>query len=150
MENNKKHACKKFNELIIQFINDLIKICPDDNSDLNRFKRYSKIVEVPNTKRIIISNYQVYILRDIFVSNILNSNVDFFVNYDFVNDTSVEIKSDYILPLIKKIQNTIYKLQSNNDSDSINTIFKWLTMLTYFAYVDLGINPNEKFQQLKS
>jgi hypothetical protein len=131
----------KFNETLTQFINDLKKICPN-NSDLFKCEQIVNIILVKSTKKIVISNFQAFVLRDDFVRNILNKNTDFFIKYNFSNDNKTNIS------IIERTQKIVLDLQNKNDEPNIKCVFNWIILLVYFAYSDLGINPDEKFKNL--
>jgi hypothetical protein len=149
MFNNQKfpnnEALNKFNDNIILFLNDLKKI---DllNEDVENIQTFTYIMHIESTKRTIIRNFQTHVLRDVFAVNIYKKNVYFFIRHNFSNDLSTS--ADKIVSLINKIQKIVEKLKTLNKLKSIDSIFNWLALLCYYAYMDLGIDPNQKIKQL--
>jgi hypothetical protein len=139
----------KFNGLITQFLNDLKKIDPLSN-ELKMVETYANIIHITSSNRIIISNFQAFVLKDNFIVNILKKNVVFFINYKFDDDVNIKnVKSNYVKPLILRVQDIVNQLYLKGESSNIESIFNWLIMLSYFAYLDLGINPDEKFKSVQ-
>ena len=94
----------KFNTAIFDFVKDL-KSMQIYQNDIQKLETYIEIVHV--NARSLIRNFQKYFLRDVFVQNILNNNVNFFVSYD----PSSEDITNSDTNLIKKIQSIVKIMQ---------------------------------------
>ena len=137
-------SLSQFNKSIHEFVAELKKmnVMP---AEIKKLETYIEITKV--NARLLIRNFQTYFLRDLFVSNLLKDNVNFFINY--VPDNS-EIKNDKTaLKLIQKIQQVVLFMLQNNKTKEISTTFNWLKILVYHSYQDLNIDPNQKFKTLQ-
>jgi len=137
-------SLSQFNKSIHEFVAELKKmnVMP---TEIKKLETYIEITKV--NARLLIRNFQTYFLRDLFVSNLLKDNVNFFINY--VPDNS-EIKNDKTaLQLIQKIQQVVLFMLQNNKNKEISTTFNWLKILVYHSYQDVGIDPNQKFKTLQ-
>ena len=132
----------KFNTAIFDFVNDL-KSMQMYQSDIQKLETYIEIVHV--NARSLIRNFQKYFLRDIFVQNILNNNVNFFVSYD----SSQEGITDNDTNLVRKIQSIVRIMQETGRNDNIDKTFNWIKILCFHAYADLNIDPVAKFKSLQ-
>ena len=133
----------KFNTTVFDFVNDL-KSMKMYQRDIQKLEAYIEIIHV--NARSIIRNFQTYFLRDIFVKNILNNNVHFFVNYDASQESELQNEE---ANLIRKIQSIVKIMQDNDGYDNINKTFHWIKILCFHAYADLNIDPVEKFKSLQ-
>ena len=135
----------QFNNAIRELVNDL-KAMKIYESDIAKMETYIEVLRVHS--RSIIRNFQTYFLKDTLVLNILNNNVDFFIDYDCSNDVKPDDKKS--VALIHKIQSIIRTMKTNGNLDNINKTFDWMKILCYHAYADLNIDPVEKFKALQS
>jgi flagellar basal body rod protein FlgC len=121
------------------------------NKDVSKLETYIEITHI--NARSIITHFQTHILKDIFVSNILSNNTDFFMQYDATEIITQEAKNaneiNYAQSLIKRIQELVNTMRENKSYENINATFNWIKVLCYHAYSDLGINASEKFTQLQ-
>lgn len=135
----------KFNTTISEFIDDLLILRPKDK-DLQKMSTLTSVSNVD--KNIFIKNFQVFFLKDIFVKAVLLKDVDFFINYDFSQDEKLnKIKNDVSYEIFIKIQTSLKEIKGTKHE---NDIFKWMTLLIYYAYSDLNINATEIFQSILS
>lgn len=136
---------EKFNASISNFIDDLLKISPEDQ-DLRRMSHLTSISKIE--KDLFIKNFQAYFLREVFVRAILKKDVDFFITFDFsADDTLKKMKDDINYEIFIKIKSALCKIKGTEHQE---TIFKWFTVLIYYAYVDLNLNPSDIFKQILS
>tara|TARA_Y100000389_G_scaffold177697_1_gene190218 strand:- start:4076 stop:4504 length:429 start_codon:yes stop_codon:yes gene_type:complete len=133
----------QFNTALSDFLVDL-KSMSILSGEISKLETYMEVTRI--NARAIISNFQTHILRDIFVKNVLKNNVDFFVNYDASKD--IPDGDNTALGLIQKIQEIVRKLVRNNEMANINCTLKWLKILCYHAYQDIGIDAANKFSIL--
>lgn len=133
----------KFNTAIFDFVNDL-KSMQMYQSDIQKLETYIEIVHV--NARSIIRNFQTYFLRDVFVRNLLNNNVTFFVSYDASQEESIQDEGSN---LIRKIQSIVQIMQETGGHDNIHKTLNWIKILCFHAYADLNIDPVEKFKSLQ-
>lgn len=121
------------------------------HKDVAKLETYIEITHI--NARSIITQFQTHVLKDIFVSNILSNNIDFFMKYDATEIIAKEAKNvnevNYAHSLIKRIQELVNTMRENQSYDNINATFNWIKVLCYHAYLDLGIDASEKFAQLQ-
>tara|TARA_B100001996_G_scaffold273880_1_gene214711 strand:- start:4476 stop:4952 length:477 start_codon:yes stop_codon:yes gene_type:complete len=119
--------------------------------DVLKLETYIEITHI--NARSIITQFQTHVLKDIFVSNILSNNTDFFMKYDATEIIAKEAKNvneiNYAHSLIKRIQELVDTMRENKSYENINATFNWIKVLCYHAYSDLGIDASEKFTQLQ-
>lgn len=135
-------ALSQFNSTIHDFVSDL-KTMSIDKGDINKLETYIEITRV--NARTIISNFQKYALRDVFVQNIVRNNADFFVNYDPSGDVG---DSTIALTLIGRIQGIVRMMMTKGDVQNVDKIFRWLKILVFHAYTDLGMDAGIKLKTL--
>jgi len=136
-------SLSQFNKSIHEFVDDIIKM-KIMNKEAFKLKRYVDITRV--NARSIIRNFQKFILRDIFVSNIIKNNTDFFLNHNIREELNITDESTG--DLIDQIKDLVNNLVIADDTVKINKTFNWLKILCYHAYNDLGIDANQKFNLL--
>ena len=138
---------KQFNTNLINFVGELKNMNLPMKSELIQLENFLEITNV--NARSVISIFQRYFLRDLFVQNILKNNIGFFIMYDDFEDIPVKDR-EIAVSVIGKIQNIAKDLKDKNDTSKISVILKNLKVLSYFAYSDLGLDANKKFKDLLS
>ena len=135
-------ALSKFNSALRDFIVDLKKF-DMVKKDVKKLETYVEITKV--NSKILIRGFQTHLLRDRFVKNVIDNDLHFFINYnvDDENDSPENIKD-----LVKRIQRIIEESNKSGNLKDTDKVFHWLKVLCYYAYLDIGIEPNEKFKQL--
>lgn len=137
----------KFNNLVKEFVQDLKRIDPKDNDivKIELFLRTSLMKE-----DAILRQFQLHVLRDNLVTGILKQDLDYLVSYDFFNDTALtDVKSDYLVRLFDRVKTILIELKGTvSGKQNIKNIFEWMTTLIYYAYLNLGIDPNTKMENL--
>ena len=135
----------KFNQVLFSFVGDLKKMDLGMKSELSQLENFLEITRV--TPRTIISIFQQYFLKDVFVKSILKNDFKFFCMYD---DFSAIPEKDRKIAsgVIGKIQEIAKTLIATNQTDKIVTIFKNLKVLAFFAYSDVGLDAKAKFASL--
>ena len=148
-------AKDKFNRTVCDFVEDLLIMKPNDK-DLLKMSNLTSVSDIE--KNIFIKNFQKYFLRDLFVKSILNKDVEFFIQFDFTTDKNFTKLNEDIIPnesfgnnifadILKKIKTALQDIKGTSHEE---TIFKWFTLLIYYAYLDLKINPNDVFKTILS
>ena len=132
-----------FNTSLHDFVDDLNKM-NIMKKEVNKLSTYIEITRV--NSQLLIRNFQKYILRDIFVKNIILNNSEFFLKYDLVKEFSIDEES--IIVLITKVQDVVKELILEKQTNNILCTFNWLKILCYHAYCDLGIDAGEKMKNL--
>lgn len=135
-------SLSQFNSAIHDFVADLKKM-PIERGDINKLETYVEVTRV--NARTIISNFQKYALRDVFVQNIVRNNVVFFVEYDPSQDVG---GSSVALTLIGRIQGIVRSMRDKNDTENIEKTLRWLKVLVFHAYSDLGLDAGAKLKSL--
>jgi hypothetical protein len=137
----------KFNKLVKEFVRDLKRINPKDKdiAKIELFLRTSLMKE-----DAILRQFQLHVLRDNLVTGILKQDLDYLISYDFFNDTTLtEVKSDYLVRLFDRVKTILVELRGTvSGKQNIKNIFEWMATLIYYAYLNLGIDPNTKMANL--
>lgn len=135
----------KFNQVLFSFVGDLKKMDIGMKSELSQLENFLEITRV--TPRTIISIFQQYFLKDVFVKSILKNDFKFFCMYD---DFSAIPEKDRKIAsgVIGKIQEIAKTLIDTNQTEKLVTIFKNLKVLAFFAYSDVGLDAKAKFASL--
>jgi hypothetical protein len=144
---NKAEIIEIFNDQVIQFINQLeiiVMECYNNKiinsvikDDINFYKNLANTT-LYLTYSYMIESFGRYIVRhsDI-VPAIMSNDINFILNYDFENDTSIhKYKEKYknnlnIEDLIKIIKNTIQYFSDENKS----LIFEYLQILSQITII---------------
>ena len=135
-------SLSQFNTSIHEFVADL-KTMSLEQSDTNKLQTYVEITRI--NARTIINNFQAYVLRDVFVQNILRNNIDFFINYDPSGDVG---DSETVSKIIVRIQSIVNSMHTKGDVENIDKTLRWLKILVFHAYSDLGIDASAKLKSL--
>ena len=98
-------SLSQFNTAIYDFVR-FIRDTGHMSADVDSLETYIEVTRV--NARILISNFQKYVLRDVFVSNILQNNVNYFLNFDIVKEYNID--DDNIALLINRIRELVGKL----------------------------------------
>jgi hypothetical protein len=135
-------SLSQFNAAVHEFVADL-KNMPIEKSDLIKLQTYVEVTRV--NSRTIISNFQKYALRDTFVQNIVRNNVEFFITYDPSSEVG---DSKSAISLIGRIQSLVRTMLSKGDNENIEKTLRWIKILIYHAYIDIGIDAGAKLKSL--
>lgn len=137
----------KFNKLVKEFVQDLKRINPKDKdiAKIELFLRTSLMKE-----DAILRQFQLHVLRDNLVTGILKQDIDYLISYDFFTSTSLsDVKTDYLVRLFDRVKTILIELkESVSGKQNIKNIFEWVTTLVYYAYLNIGIDPNAKMASL--
>lgn len=130
---------KKFNETVVQFVDDLKKIFGKVDPDISTMETMCDMMKI--NARIIIKPFQKYILGNPeFVKHINQQNVDFFLNCNFETVVQPNQKiNSYIEKLIAKFKEAT--LKHKDDVDTLNSFFNWFKVMIYYAFLDEGKDP---------
>ena len=145
-------SVSKFNLQLDQLIISLREMnLPNLNKNLDKIETLLEIRKM--NSKIIIKNFQLIVLRDATVKAVLKKDVDFFIHYNpnreleeicKANDLTIDTNDS--AAVVEKIKELIVMVKE--DESKTNTIFKYLTLLCYFAYEDLNIDPKMKLRSL--
>ena len=139
----------QFNQVLEQCIQELKTMNVLNHSEISRIEDLMTVTKI--NSRLIIRNFQIHVLKDELVLNILKNNVKYFVEYniDTLSKESDVIQKESIM--IKQFQITLRKLMDDIDKAStIRIILLYIQKMCYYAYMDLDINPVEKIRSLLS
>lgn len=132
----------RFNSSLRDFIVDLNKF-EIVKKDVKKLETYVEITKV--NAKILIRGFQTHLLRDNFVQKILKNDLNFFVNYNVDEESE---SPENIKDLVKRIQNIIGDADKSGNLKDTEKVFHWLKVLCFYAYLDIGIDANEKFKEL--
>lgn len=137
----------KFNKLVKEFVRDLKRINQKDKdiTKVELFLRTSLMKE-----DAILRKFQLHVLRDNLVTGILKQDLDYLISYDFFDgSTLTNIKTDYLVRLFDRVKAILVELKGTvAGKQNIRNIFEWMATLIYYAYLNLGIDPDTKMKNL--
>jgi hypothetical protein len=112
----KQQVLKIFNDHFIEFIEDVIRVFPNDQ-ELTIVKNYFLLIRKSNPKLIITVFYEYVYLK--YDKEIQDNNIQFFIDKDYKDDLTENKNSDKIIESINRLRNPI---RSMNEEDKIKTI----------------------------
>lgn len=116
---NKSDLLNAFNNHIIEFFDDIIKIFPD-NTDIQLAKTTLIAIRKINPK-LIIKIWKDYI-RDKYNTEITNGNIDFFLEKDYSEDLKYTGNVSTILEKIATLREPLKQMSEENLTKSIQYI----------------------------
>jgi hypothetical protein len=116
MSFNKSNILTTFNNHFIEFIEDIVRIFPND-VDLVTVKNFFLLMRKSNPKLIITVFYTYVVLK--YQTHIDNGNLDFFIEKDYQDDLTYNDNSDKIIESINRLRNPIRLMDEKN---KLNTI----------------------------
>jgi|TARA_B110000858_G_C17641211_1_gene398174 hypothetical protein len=123
---DKSHILKTFNDHFIEFIEDIIKVFPE-NSDLvaikNSFINFRKL-----NPKLVIDVFRRYVI-DKYSEEIDSNNVEFFINKNYESDFVYSKRSSMIIEKIDKLREPV-RLMSVNDQENVLKYLKNLKKLS--------------------
>lgn len=105
-----------FNDHFIEFIDDIVRIFPDD-TDLLTLKNFFILIR-KNNPRLIIKVFNTYVYTKYHLQ-IENGNIHFFIEKDYNDDLSNNDNSHKIVDSINRLREPIRQM---NDSEKEKTI----------------------------
>jgi hypothetical protein len=129
---DKPNYLKIFNEHFIEFIDDIIRIFPND-VDLLSTKNVFVLMRQTNPK-LIISVFNTYVVND-YKNEIQNGDIDYFLNKDYTEDLKITQHSSKILDKIDKLRTPIKSM----DYDNKQKIIKYLQNLQKLSELYLSL-----------
>ena len=111
---------KAFNNHLLEFIEDVIRIFPE-NLDIKTGKTFIEGVKRVNPKKII--TYWRDNILNLYEEEISNGDITFFVNKDYKNDIGTEAQS-------LKVLEDIRKLVKNTSQENKDKAMKYIQNLT--------------------
>tara|TARA_B100000925_G_scaffold279921_1_gene250163 strand:- start:407 stop:784 length:378 start_codon:yes stop_codon:yes gene_type:complete len=111
---------KAFNNHLLEFIEDVIRIFPE-NLDIKTGKTFIEGVKRVNPKKII--TYWRDNILNLYEEEISNSDITFFVNKDYKNDVGSEAQT-------LKVLEDIRKLVKNTSQENKDKAMKYIQNLT--------------------
>ena len=111
---------KAFNNHLLEFIEDVIRIFPE-NLDIKTGKTFIEGVKRVNPKKII-TYWRDNILK-LYETEITNGDITFFINKDYKNDIGTETQS-------LKVLEDIRKLVKNTSQENKDKAMKYIQNLT--------------------
>jgi len=132
---------KKFNTTVFDFLADLKKLFDDNDKDILMMETACDLTKV--NVRFVLTPFQKYISNNpIFVKNIMEMNVDYFLSYDYGQLLKVNtFEDDYNTKLIHKFREAT-RLH-RHDKQTVASIFNWFKVMMYHAYCDEGKDPKQ-------
>ena len=109
---------KVFNEHLLEFIDDVITIFPD-NSDLQTSRTFISGIKKVNPKKII-DIWKRYV-NDAYIDEINDGNMDFFLNKDYKQDLQY-IASNDVFNIIEDIKILLRDTSEENKKKSLKYV----------------------------
>lgn len=107
-----------FNNHILEFINDILVLYPND-TDIISSKRYLGTLTFVN-KTYLIKTW--YVSSNKFKDAIQDGNISFFLNRKYDDDINKAYNKDYSDYLIKRVKEIVKELESDNLQKAIKYI----------------------------
>ena len=108
---DKSHILKTFNDHFIEFIEDIIKVFPE-NSDLvsikNSFISFRKL-----NPKLVLGVFRTYVI-DKYSGEIDSKNIDFFINKNYESDLQDNSSSSMIIEKIDKLRDPVREMSEDN------------------------------------
>jgi hypothetical protein len=116
MSLNKSNILTIFNNHFIEFIEDIVRIFPN-NIDLVTLKNFFVLIRKTNPKIIITVFYKYVVLK--YQTYIDNGNINYFIEKDYQDDLTSNNNSDKIIEAINGLREPIQLMDEKN---KLNTI----------------------------
>tara|TARA_Y100000768_G_scaffold388081_1_gene382019 strand:+ start:2233 stop:2622 length:390 start_codon:yes stop_codon:yes gene_type:complete len=120
---NNSQILKAFNDHFFEFIDDILKVFPDD-TDLEATKLAFVNFRKMNPKLIIIS-FKTYVV-DKYRTEIQNGDLNFFINKNYSEDVGNNKNNELILKKIDVLREPIRQMGKENQDKS----FKYISNLS--------------------
>ena len=108
---DQSHILKTFNDHFIEFIEDIIKVFPE-NSDLvaikNSFINFRKL-----NPKLVLGVFRTYVI-DKYSVEIDSKNIDFFINKNYETDLKDNSSSSMIIEKIDKLRDPVREMSEDN------------------------------------
>ena len=108
---DQSHILKTFNDHFIEFIEDIIKVFPE-NSDLvaikNSFINFRKL-----NPKLVLGVFRTYVI-DKYSGEIDSKNIDFFINKNYETDLKDNSSSSMIIEKIDKLRDPVREMSEDN------------------------------------
>ena len=108
---DQSHILKTFNDHFIEFIEDIIKVFPE-NSDLvaikNSFINFRKL-----NPKLVLGVFRTYVV-DKYSGEIDSKNIDFFINKNYESDLQDNSSSSMIIEKIDKLRDPVREMSEDN------------------------------------
>ncbi len=108
---DQSHILKTFNDHFIEFIEDIIKVFPE-NSDLvsikNSFISFRKL-----NPKLVLGVFRTYVI-DKYSGEIDSKNIDFFINKNYETDLQDNSSSSMIIEKIDKLRDPVREMSEDN------------------------------------
>ena len=105
------HILKTFNDHFIEFIEDIIRVFPD-NEDLVTIKNSFISFRKANPK-LVIEVFRKYVV-DKYANELDSNNIDFFINKNYENDLKYNTSSTIIIEKIDKLRDPVRNMTQDN------------------------------------
>ena len=108
---------KVFNDHLVEFLDDVIKIFPD-NADLQTGRTFIVGLKKVNPRKII----EVWknFVNDLYLEEIYKGNLEFFIEKDYTHD--VRYMSPNVLQIIENIKLPLKQTQNENKKKTIKYV----------------------------
>jgi hypothetical protein len=133
---------KKFNTTVHDFVKELKTLFEENDKDLENIETFYEMTKI-NVRAIIVP-YQSYVIKNTsFVKNIMEENVDYFMEYNFDELISSDSPySKYAKSLVTKFREVIKRYMVDN-KNVVKAMFEWFKLMTFYAASDMKINVND-------
>jgi hypothetical protein len=122
---------KAFNDHFIEFVNDIQRVFPEDVDILAAKNAFITIRSM--NPRLILEVWQSHISHR-YKREILDGNIDFFLNKDYSSDLQSNENSDQIMQSIQRLRNPV----KNMSSEDQKKVVKYLQNLTKLSSIYFG------------
>jgi len=116
MSLNKQNILTIFNNHFMEFVEDIIRLFPND-VDLLTIKNSISLIRKSNPKIIITRFYNEVVVK--YEKQIEQGDMSYFIEKDYTEDISNELHSDKIIQAINRLREPIRMM---DDKNKVNTI----------------------------
>ena len=108
---DQSHILKTFNDHFIEFIEDIIKVFPED-TDLIAIKKSFISFRKANPK-LVLSVFKTYVV-DKYSNEIDSKNIDYFINKNYESDLQDNSNASMIIDKIDRLRQPIKEMTNEN------------------------------------
>ena len=126
---DKSQYLKAFNEHFIQFVTDIHKVFPEDDDilfSLNALKEIRKM-----NPKLIIMIFNDYVVKN-YRNEIMDNNIDFFLNKDYSNDMKYMKNANSIVEKINNLREPIKLMNNENKQKTLKYLQNLIKLCDFY------------------
>ena len=92
---------RSFNDYFIEFLEDILKVLPENKSIMTATKSFKTLIEI--NKTILIKSWYKFVYAK-YKNELENGDVEFFFNKDYAEDLTALSNSQHIMDIIDSVR----------------------------------------------